>query len=59
MKQYFIEVLICTIVGAVVTLLFHLIGLDKTWDDAAQTFGVTFLVMFVLGVCSRLKAENK
>jgi hypothetical protein len=55
MKQYIFEVLLCTIVAAVVTLLFYIIGMDKSWQDAANTFGVTFLVMFVLGVYNRLK----
>ena len=58
MKQYAIEVLLCTIVAAVVTLLFYMIGMDKSWEDAASTFGVTFLVMFVLGVYNRLKGNK-
>lgn len=55
MKHYLIEVLICTIVAAIVSLLLFLLGLDKTWQDASTTFGTTFLIMFVLGVYVRMK----
>ena len=55
MKQYLIEILICTIVAAIVSLLLFLLGLDKTWQDASTTFGTTFLIMFVLGVYVRMK----
>ena len=55
MKQYLFEVLLCTIVAAVVTLLFYIIGLDKSWQDAANTFGICFLVSFIVGVYNRLK----
>lgn len=55
MKHYLIEVLICTIVATIVSLLLFLLGLDKTWQDASTTFGTTFLIMFVLGVYVRMK----
>ena len=58
MKQYLIEILLCTIVAAIVSLVFYMLGLDKSWQDASTTFGTTFLVMFVLGVYARLK-KNK
>lgn len=58
MKQYLIEIFICTIVAAIVSLLFYLVGLDKTWQDASTTFGTTFLIMFVLGVYARLKKNQ-
>ena len=57
MKQYLVEIAICTIVSAVVTLLFYIIGMDKTTQDAATTFGTCFLVMFVLGIWNRLKKK--
>ena len=59
MKQYLVEIAICTIVAAVVTLLFYIIGLDKTTQDAATTFGTCFLVMFVLGMWNRLKKKQQ
>jgi hypothetical protein len=55
MKHYLIEVLICTIFAAIVSLLLFLLGLDKTWQDASTTFGTTFLIMCVLGVYVRMK----
>jgi len=58
MRQYFIEIVLCTIVAAVVSLSFYLLGLDKSWQDTSTTFGMTFLVMFVLGVYARMK-NNK
>ena len=57
MKQYLVEIGICTIVAAVATLLFYIIGLDKTAQEAATTFGTCFLVMFVLGMWNRLKRK--
>lgn len=57
MKQYLIEILLCTIVAAIVSLVFYMLGLDKSWNDASNTFGTTFLVMFVLGVYARLKKK--
>ena len=58
MKQYLTEILLCTIVAAVVTLLFYIIGMDKSWQDASTTFGTCFLLMFVLGLWNRYK-RNK
>ncbi len=59
MKHYITELVLCTIVATVVTLLFYIVGLDSTWQDAANSFGVTFLVMFVLGLWNNRKKENK
>ena len=59
MKQYLIEITLCTIVAAVVTLLFYIIGMDNSWQDASTTFGTCFLVMFVLGLYKRYKKQNK
>lgn len=58
MKQYLVEIAICTIVAAVATLLFYVLGLDKTAQEAATTFGTCFLVMFVLGMWNRLKKKE-
>ena len=58
MRQYVAEIAVCTIVAAVATLLFYIIGLDKTTQEAAATFGTCFLVMFVLGMWNRLKKKN-
>ena len=55
MKDYIREIALCTIVAAVATLIFYIIGLDKTMQEAATTFGTCFLVMFVLGMWNRLK----
>ena len=59
MKEYVTELVLCTIVAAVVTLLFYGVGMDHSWQDAANTFGVTFLVMFVLGLYQRHKKNKK
>ncbi|MBP5340017.1 MAG: hypothetical protein J6Z14_12085 [Prevotella sp.] len=59
MKEYLAEMATCTIVAAVVTLLFYIIGFDKSWQDASTTFGTSFLVMFALGVWNRLKKKEK
>ena len=59
MKQYLTEIFLCTIVAAIVTLLFYIVGMDHTWQDAANTFGVTFLVMFILGIYNRLKKQKQ
>jgi len=58
MKEYLREIAICTIVAAVATLLFYIIGLDKTAQEAATTFGTCFLVMFVLGMWNRIKRKD-
>ena len=58
MKQYLVEIALCTIVAAVATLLFYVIGLDKSAQDAATTFGTCFLVMFVLGMLNRIKGKK-
>ena len=59
MREYVTELVLCTIVAAVVTLLFYIIGMDHSWQDAANTFGVTFLVMFIIGVFNRLKKKQQ
>ena len=59
MKQYLTEITLCTIVAAIVTLLFYIIGMDKSWQDASTTFGTCFLVMFILGLWNRLKKKQQ
>jgi len=59
MKEYLIEILICTIVAAGATLLFYIIGLDSSWQEASTTFGTCFLVMFVLGLYQRYKRNKQ
>lgn len=59
MREYVTELVLCTIVAAVVTLLFYVIGMDHSWQDAANTFGVIFLVMFIIGIFNRLKKKQQ
>ena len=58
MKEYIREITLCTIVSACATLLFYILGLDKTAPECATTFGTCFLVMFVLGLIERYR-KNK
>ena len=58
MKEWFIDLAQNTIIATVITLLFYVLGIDKTWEDAANTFGVAFLVMFVLGLWKRMKKDT-
>lgn len=58
MKEWLNEIVIDTIVAVVVTLLLYVVGADQTWDDAARTFIMSFLIMFVLGVFKKMK-QNK
>ena len=55
MKEWLNEIIVDTIVAVVAALLLYIIGADRTWDDAARTFIMTFLVMFVLGVFKKMK----
>ena len=55
MKEWLNEIIIDTIVAVVATLLLYIVGIDRTWDDAARTFIMSFLVMFVLGVFKKMK----
>ena len=59
LKKWLPELLLCTIVAVVATLLTYMIGLEKTWGEAAQTFIIAFAIMFILGVYSRRKSKNK
>ena len=59
MKEYVIDFVTATIVAAVLTLLSYIVGLDKTWDDAAQTYGICFVIYIALTLFSKLKQNNK
>ena len=58
MKKYLIELVICTIVAAICTFISYLIGLEQSWQTAANTFGVAFLTMFIVGLFLRKKAHT-
>ena len=58
LKEWLSELLLDTIVAAVVTLLFYIIRLDHTWEDASRTFIMAFLVMLAMGIFRRIK-KNK
>jgi hypothetical protein len=58
MKKYLIEMLICTIVAAVCTLISYVLGLEQSWQSAANTFGVAFLTMFIVGLYLKNKKKN-
>jgi hypothetical protein len=58
LKEWLSELLLDTIVAAVVTLLFYIIRLDQTWEDASRTFIMAFLVMLAMGIFRRIK-KNK
>ncbi len=58
MREWLVNLVQDTIVATVITLLWYILGIDKSWEDAANTFGTAFLVMFVLGLYQRYK-KNK
>ena len=58
LKEWLSELLLDTIVAAVVTLLFYIIRLDQTWEDASRTFIMAFLVMLAMGIFRIIK-KNK
>ena len=59
MKEYIIDFVTGTIVAAVLTLISYSVGLDKTWGDAAQTYGICFVVYIALTLFSKVKKNNK
>lgn len=59
LKKWAYELALCTIVAGTVTLLSWGIGLDRTWNDAAQTFFIAFIVMTALGIWRTLRGNNK
>ena len=58
LKKWLPELAVCTIVAAVATLLTYLLGMEKTWAEASQTFIIAFVVMFVLGIYNRKKNKK-
>lgn len=59
MKEYIVDFVTGTIVAAVLTLLSYIVGFDKTWDEAAQTYGVCFVIYIALTLFSKQKNRNK
>ena len=59
LKKWIPELLLCTIVAGVATLLTYILGLEKTWAEASQTFIIAFVIMFALGIYNRKKNKTK
>lgn len=59
MKRWFCEIALCTIIAAVVALLFYVIGVDRSWADTGQTYIMAFLVMMAMAVYKQIKSKNK
>jgi hypothetical protein len=57
-KKWIHELVICTIVAGVATLFTYLLGLEKSWQEAAETFIIAFVVMFALGLYNRKKNKK-
>ena len=62
-KEWATELAVDTIVAAVVTLLLYvagrIVGFETSWDDASQTFIMSFLIMFVLGMYRKMKNKRE
>ena len=59
MKEWLVELLVDTIVAAVVTLLFYIIRLDHSWDDAMRTYAMSFAIMLALGIYRKTKRNKE
>ena len=59
LKKWLPEVLLDTIVAVVATLFTYILGLEKTWSEASQTFFIAFAVMFILGVYNKRKNKKQ
>ena len=60
LRKILYEVLGCTIVAAVITLLTYLVfGIDKTVTEAVTTFLIAFSVMFITGIYYNRKRKDK
>ena len=59
LKKWLPELLLDTIVAVVATLLTYIVGLEKTWNEAFQTFFIAFAIMFLLGIYNRRKNHKK
>ena len=58
LKEWLPELLLDTVVAAIITLIFHIVESNSTWGDAASTFAVAFLVMFAVGVRQKRKKKD-
>lgn len=58
MKKYLLELLLCTIVAVVCTFISYVLGMEESWQSAANTFGVAFLTMFVVGIFMKNKKST-
>ncbi len=58
LKKWTVELVLCTIVAAVATLLSYILGFETTWTEASQTFLIAFVVMFMLGIFNRRKKSE-
>ena len=59
MKKYLIELVLCTIVAAICTFISYMLGLEQSWQSAANTFGVAFLTMFAVGLFLKNKKSKE
>ncbi len=59
LKKWLPELLLDTIVAVVATLFTYILGLEKTWSEASQTFFIAFAVMFILGVYNKRKNKKQ
>ena len=59
LKKWLPELLLDTIVAVVATLLTYIVGLEKTWNEAFQTFFIAFAIMFLLGIYNKRKNNKK
>jgi hypothetical protein len=59
MREYVLDFVTGTIVAAILTLISYAVGFDKTWDEAAQTYGVCFVIYIALTLFGKLKNKNK
>ena len=53
MKEWLIDLTQNTIISVVITLIWYVLGIDKSWNDAATTFATAFLVLFVITLYQR------
>jgi len=58
LKKWIPELLLDTIVAIVVTFISYLVGFEKTWAEAQQTFLIAFAIMFILGIYNRKKHKK-
>jgi len=59
MRKYLVELGLCTIVAAICTFVSYILGLEQSWQSAANTFGVAFLTMFVVGMFLKNKKPKE